>query len=76
MKRNPAADWTMEDVEAVCGEYGVDCRPPTGNGSHYKVSHRSQQKILTIPRQRRIKPVYIRQLVKFLERVEGQDGQP
>ena len=71
MRRNPAGDWTLSDVESVCAQYGVRCTPPTGGGSHYKISHPSQQAILTIPRARPVKPVYIRKLVKFIEAVGG-----
>ncbi len=71
MRRNPAADWTINDVVAVCVRHGVRCTPPSGGGSHYKVSHPSRQDILTIPRARPVKPVYIRKLVRFIEAVEG-----
>jgi len=72
MKRNPAGDWSIQDVERVCRENGVSCRSPTGGGSHYKVSHPSQREILTVPFRRPIKPVYIRMLTRFIERVGGR----
>lgn len=75
MRRNPAADWTISDVEGACARYGVRCIPPSGGGSHYKVSHPSQQTILTIPRARPVKPVYVRKLVKFIDSV-GDVGVP
>jgi hypothetical protein len=67
MRANPAGDWKIADVEAVCRENGVRCVPPRGGGSHYKVSHPSQRDILTIPSRRPVKPVYIRKLVRFIE---------
>lgn len=67
MKRNPQGDWTIKDVERVCTEHGVSCNPPTGGGTHYKVSHPRIDHIQTIPFKRPIKPVYIRRLVRFLE---------
>ena len=76
MRRNPAGDWTIADVAAVCVRYGVRCVPPSGGGSHHKVSHPSQRDILTIPRARPVKPVYIRKLVRFIEAVEGNAGAP
>lgn len=76
MRRNPAADWTIADVAAVCARRGVRCVPPSGGGSHHKVSHPSQRDILTIPRARPVKPVYIRKLVRFIEAVEGGAGAP
>lgn len=69
MRANPAADWRISDVEAVCREHGVRCSPPSG-GSHYKVSHPSQQAILTIPSRRPLKAVYIRKLVAFIDAVQ------
>jgi hypothetical protein len=70
MRANPAADWTIEDVAALCRERGIRCVPPGGGGSHWKVSDPTQRDILTIPQRRPIKPVYIRRLVRFVELVE------
>jgi hypothetical protein len=71
MRSNPAGDWAISDVEAVCREFGIRCTAPSGGGSHYKVSHPSRRDILTIPRRRPVKPVYIRKLVRFIEAVAG-----
>lgn len=73
MRSNPAGDWTIRDMEAVCAEYGVQCTPPSG-GSHYKVSHPSRREILTIPYRKPIKPVYIRKLVRFIDSLGGDEG--
>ena len=75
MRSNPAADWTISDVSSVCTQHGVRCTPPTGGGSHYKVSHPSQRAILTIPRAHPVKPVYIRKLMRFIDAV-GEVGAP
>lgn len=48
MRRNPAGDWTIVDVGRVCVRHGVRCAPPSGGGSHYKVSHPALDVILTI----------------------------
>ncbi len=74
MRRAPAADWTIADVAAVCAEHGVRCMPPSGGGSHYKVSHASQREILTIPHARPVKPVYIRKFVRFIEAAGGSNA--
>ena len=71
MRSNPAGDWKIADVEAICREHGVRCTAPSGGGSHYKVSHPSRRDILTVPSRRPIKPVYIRRLVRFIESVAG-----
>jgi len=66
MKRNPAGDWTIRDVEAICGEYGLWFRPGKGT-SHCHLKHPSARELLTIPARRPIKPVYIRKLVRYIE---------
>ena len=68
MRANPAGDWTISDIEAICREHGVRCSPPA-SGSHYKVSDPSQRDILTIPGRRPVKPVYVRKLVRFIDAV-------
>ena len=74
MRRNPAADWSMRDVETVCRAYGVSCRAPSGGGSHYKISHPLNRDILTIPFRRPVKPVYIRKLVRFIGVIGDRHG--
>ena len=74
MRRNPASDWTIRDIEAVCRQHGIACMPPSGGGSHYKVSASGTREILTIPAHRPIKPVYIRKLVRFIEAQENKHG--
>jgi hypothetical protein len=59
MRRNPAGDWTIRDVEAVCREHAVLCEPARGGGSHYKVAHSQMAEKLTIPYKRPIKPIYV-----------------
>jgi hypothetical protein len=68
MRSNPAGDWKIADIGAVCAENGIRCTPPAG-GSHYKVSHPASRDILTIPSRRPVKPVYIRKLVRFIDLV-------
>ncbi len=75
MRRNPRDDWGIEDVQSVCDSEEIVCSPPT-RGDHYKISHPSQPEILTIPAHRPIKPVYIRRLLAFIDRVrENDDGE-
>jgi len=73
MRNNPRGDWRIEDVEAVCREYGIQRAPARGGGPHYKVAHPRMSDKLTIPYKRPIKPVYIRKLVAFVDAVsKGQ----
>lgn len=71
MRNNPRADWKIGDVEAVCREYGVECKPSKSGSSHYKVKHPAAPEILTVPFKRPIKPVYIRKLVAFIDQVRS-----
>jgi len=71
MRSNPGGDWTISDVQAVCRVFGLGCSPPRGGESHYKVSHSAHRDILTIPRRRPVKPVYIRKLIRFVDAVEA-----
>jgi hypothetical protein len=73
MRANPRADWTINDVVAVCGRHGLICKPPKGGGSHYKVSHPLSEMILTVPSRRPIKPIYIRKLVQMIDRIGYKD---
>lgn len=70
MRRNPAGDWSMDDVMAVCRRRGVACAPPS-RGSHYRISHPAASAILTIPARRPLKPVYIRLFVDYIDQVEA-----
>lgn len=71
MRRNPAGNRRISDVERVCQRADVRCSPPRGGGSHYKVSDPAHADILTIPYRRPIKPVYIRALIAFIDAVQG-----
>jgi hypothetical protein len=68
MRRNPRANWKIEDVEALCRSHGIRYTPPH-KSSHAKVSDRTMREILTIPYKRPIKPLYIRKLVAFVDAV-------
>lgn len=62
-------DWRIDDVAAVCQEFGVDCVKPS-RGSHYRVAHFAMERISTIPAAHPVKPAYIRALVAYIEAVE------
>jgi hypothetical protein len=71
MRANPRSDWTIGDVETVCQTYGLRCTPPSG-GSHYTVRAPGMAIILTIPARRPIKPIYIRNFVRFAGKKRGR----
>ena len=68
MRQNPAGDWTIRDIERLCRVLGWRCLPPSGGGSHWKVTAADQEAILTIPARRPIKPIYIRKLLAMVEK--------
>lgn len=65
MLDNPAADWTISDIERLCREEGLQVRPPA-HGSHFTVFSDALDGILTVPARRPIKPVYIRKLASLV----------
>jgi predicted RNA binding protein YcfA (HicA-like mRNA interferase family) len=69
MRANPR-DWRIEDIISVCIGFGIACTAPR-KGSHYKVKHETMTEILTVPAHRPIKPVYVRELVRFIDAVRG-----
>lgn len=72
MRRNPAGDWTIEDVRRLCGRVGWECLPPSG-GSHWKVAAPGSPDILVIPARRPIKPFYIRKLVAMYDETKSRE---
>ena len=69
MRANPKGQWRIKDVEDVCAEFATLCEPARGGSSHYKIAHPQMREKLSTPFARPIKPVYIRQLVRFLDAV-------
>jgi hypothetical protein len=70
MRRNPR-DWSIKDVQTLCGGLDIICKGPSGGGSHYGVADPTQEDILTVPFDRPIKQVYIRKLVAFVDAVQA-----
>lgn len=69
MRRNPH-DWRINQVEALCRSYEIECDPPSGGGDHYTVGHYSQSEKPVVVAARPIKPFYIKRLVSFVDRVQ------
>ncbi len=70
MRNNPHADWTIGDIEVVCRAYNIVLEPPSGGGSHWGIFFAGVG-IQTIPAHRRIKARYIREFVRFVDKVTG-----
>lgn len=73
MRSAPQKDWKINDVERVCGHYGVDIRKPNG-GSHYVVYSAHLRDALTIPFKRPIKTIYIKTLVGYIDAHVSRKG--
>jgi hypothetical protein len=69
MRRNPAGDWTIEDIRKVCERRGWECLAPS-RGSHWKVAALGRPEILSIPARRPIKPFYIRKFLAMFDEKE------
>ncbi|MDE2301701.1 MAG: type II toxin-antitoxin system HicA family toxin [Sphingomonadales bacterium] len=75
MRRNPAGDWTIGDVQRLCEALGWTCLPPSGGGSHWKVTAPQAVAIVTIPAKRPIKPIYIRKLIELARDMGNGKGE-
>jgi hypothetical protein len=69
MRQNPSG-WHIEDVQALCRSFGIECGPPPGGGSHWTVAHASQSEQPGVVAKKPIKPFYIRRLVSFVDKVQ------
>ena len=67
MRNNPSGDWTIADTEVVCRKYDIVLEAPN-RGSHWSIFH-PRAEIQAIPALRAVKSVYIREFVKFVDKV-------
>jgi hypothetical protein len=71
MRDNPQDDWQIADIEVVCRGCGIELDPPS-RGSHFSIYH-PRAGIQTIPAHRRIKTRYIKEFVRFVDKVTGAE---
>lgn len=67
MRQNPR-DWRLEELITLAEHYGFGWME--GKGSHTKLYHPKLVEILTVPAKRPIKPIYVKQLLMLIERLE------
>lgn len=67
--KNPK-DIDFDDIDKVLKHYGFDCRRARGGSSHYNYFHRSLPDILTIPKDKPIKAIYVKKAIRAIERLE------
>lgn len=64
MRNNPRDGWTIENIETLCNQCGLEFRKPNG-GSHHVVSSPYLAGNVTVPYKRPIKQGYIKALVGY-----------
>jgi len=69
MRNNPR-DWGIETLQAIADRYGIIYRQP--GTSHVPFRATNRQKI-TVPANKSIKPVYVKQFVALIDETEGND---
>jgi len=70
MRRNPRADWRIEDLKVLAKRHGIAWRAP--GGSHV-VFMPARSPILTVPARRPIKPVYVMLFVEMVDRARNEE---
>jgi len=67
MRRNPRADWRIEQLKAIADRFGVAHRQP---GTSHVTFRPPRGEKLTVPAQRAIKPVYVRKFLALIDSLE------
>ena len=67
MRNNPR-DWRIEDLKTLAGKYSIRHRQ---QGTSHVVFYHEKAGLLSVPCGRPIKPVYIRQFVALIDKLEG-----
>jgi len=70
MRRNPRADWRIEQLKAIADRCGVAHRQP---GTSHVTFRPPRGEKLTVPAQRPIKPVYVRKFLALIDALETTD---
>ncbi len=65
-------DVKFEDLDKLLNRYGFECRQPHGGSSHYTYHHPKITEVLSIPKVRPIKAVYVKKAIAAIEKV-GRD---
>jgi hypothetical protein len=73
MRRNPSADWRIEQLKAIADRYGIAHRQPGTSHVTFRPPHGDK---LTVSARRPIKPIYIRKFFALIEVLESAHGDP
>ena len=66
--QNSPQDWRIEEIDTVARHFGFG--RIEGKGSHTKFYHDKLPEILSVPVKRPIKPIYVKQLLALIEKLE------
>ena len=70
MQHNPL-NWRVEQMETVAAYFGFG--RIEAKGSHTKFYHHRLPEILTVPVKRPIKPIYVKQLLALITKLEERE---
>lgn len=70
--RKGQSGWRIEDLQAVAVANFVDWRRPGRSGSHVIFSAPGIREIVSVPANRPIKPVYIKQFLALIDAAGGK----
>ncbi|AGL00103.1 YcfA-like protein [Desulfoscipio gibsoniae DSM 7213] len=67
---NNPKDVKSQDLDKLLRRFGFDCRQPRKGSSHFTYYHRKLPDILSIPKERPIKAVYVKKAITLIKKLE------
>lgn len=67
---NNPKDVRFEDLDKVLKSHGFSRRNPKGGSSHYTYFHPKLTDILTIPKNKPIKAIFVKEAISAIDRIE------
>jgi hypothetical protein len=71
MRRNPRADWRIEQLKTIADRHGIPFRQP---GTSHVIFAPPGKNVLSVPAHRPIKPVYVRQFVAMIDALRADES--
>lgn len=68
---NNPKDVNFDDIDKLLKRYGFERRQPRGGSSHYSYYHPDLQDVVTIPRSRPIKAIYVKKALDAIRKIEA-----
>lgn len=63
----------FKDLDKVLKDFGYVCRQPKGGSSHYVYTKSGKAEIITVPKKKPVKEVYVRKIISILNLEEYCD---